>query len=61
MRVDQKGYYICWFWTKTDMPVGENDFVRGPKRIFYVLVVDEEGYDLKSEQQRVGPFRPLSL
>jgi hypothetical protein len=29
-----------------DMPVGENGYDRGRKRILYLLVVDGNGYDL---------------
>jgi hypothetical protein len=39
-EVDQKGYCTCyWSWTKTV-------YCRGPERVLYLQVVDENGYDL---------------
>jgi hypothetical protein len=38
--VDKKGYCTCcWSWTKTV-------YCRGPERMLYLQVVDENGYDL---------------
>jgi len=64
MTVVQKGYYTCCSWTKLIWPWskkdiipavrGRNEYDRGPKRILYLLVVDENEYDR-------GPKRILYL
>jgi len=33
-------------WTQNLLDVNENGYACGPKRILYLLVVDERGYDL---------------